>query len=80
MSKIITLRLSEEEYKRISAAAKIEHRPISNFITTQVLKEMEESYFVDPVEMAQIKSDKRLLEKLEAGHLDAKKRKGRLVG
>lgn len=80
MSKIITLRLSEEEYKKIATAAEIEHRPISNFITTEVLKEIEESYYVDPIEMAQIKSDKRLLEKLKAGHNDAKRMKGKLVG
>lgn len=35
--------------------------------------------FVDPLEMAQIKSDKRLLKKLEAGHRHAKRMKGRLV-
>jgi len=80
VSKVITLRLSEEEYNKISAAAEIEHRPISNFITTQVLEDIEESYFVDPIEMAQIKSDRKLLEKLKAGHLDAKKRTGRFVG
>jgi uncharacterized protein (DUF1778 family) len=80
MSKVVTLRLSEEEYQRIAAAAEIEHRPISNFITTKVLEEIEESYYVDPIEMAQIRSDKQLLEKLKAGHNDAKKRKGRLVG
>lgn len=80
MSKVITLRLSEQEYKRISDAAEIEHRPISNFITTRVMKEIEESYYVDPIEMAQINSDKRLLGKLKAGHNDAKKRKGKFVG
>ncbi|MCD5397706.1 DUF6290 family protein [candidate division NPL-UPA2 bacterium] len=80
MFKVVTLRLSEEEYERISAAAGIEHRPISNFITTSVLKEIEESYHVDPIEMAQINSDKRLLGKLKAGHSDAKKRRGKLVG
>lgn len=80
MTKVITLRLSEEEYKRISAAARIEHRPISNFITTEILKEIEESYYIDPIEMAQIKSDKRLLEKLKAGHRDVKKMKGKFVG
>ncbi|MBU4287796.1 MAG: hypothetical protein KKI12_06445 [Proteobacteria bacterium] len=79
MSKVITLRLSEEEYKEISAVAKIEHRPISNLITTMVLKDIEESYFVDPIEMAQIKSDKKLLEKLKAGHRDVKNMKGRFV-
>lgn len=80
MSKIITLRLSEEEYKRVKSCASIEHRPISNFITTKVLEDIEESYYVDPIEMAQIKSDKRLLEKLKAGHRDVKRRRGRLVG
>ena len=80
MSKVITLRLSEEEYEKISSAAEIEHRPISNFITAEVLKEIEESYYVDSIEMAQIKSDKRLLERLKAGHRAAKKMKGKLVG
>ncbi len=80
MSKVVTLRLSDEEYRRISTSAKIEHRPISNFITTMVLNEIEESYYVDPIEMAQINSDERLLEKLEAGHKDARRMNGRLVG
>ena len=80
MSKVVTLRLSEEEYKKISVAANIEHRPISNFITTMLLKDIEESYYVDPIEMAQIMSDKRLLEKLNAGHRNAKEKKGKLVG
>ena len=80
MSKVITLRLSEEEYKKIAAAAAIEHRPISNFITTEVMEDIEESYDVDPIEMAQIKSDKKLLKRLEAGHRDAKKMRGRFVG
>lgn len=79
MSKVVTLRLSEEEYKRISAAAKIEHRPISNFITTSVIKNIEESYYVDPIEMAQIKSDKNLIGKLKIGHRDAKEMKGRFI-
>lgn len=80
MSKVITLRLSDEEYRKISAAAEIDHRPISNFITTEVLKEIEESCYVDSIEMAQIKSDKKLLEKLKAGHGDVQKMKGKFVG
>ena len=79
MSKIVTLRLSEEEYKEISAVAKIEHRPISNFITMTVLKDIEESYFVDPIEMTQIKTDKKLLDKMKTGHSDIKKMKGRFI-
>jgi len=79
MSKVVTLRLSEEEYKRIAAAAKIEHRPISNFITAKVIKDIEESYYVDPIEMAQIKSDKDLIGKLKIGHRDAEEMKGRFI-
>ncbi len=80
MSKIITLRLSEEEYAKIAASAKIENRPISNFITTEILEDIEESYYVDPIEMAQIKSDKKLLKRLEAGHYHAKKMRGKFIG
>ncbi len=76
---VITIRLSPEEYKWISAIARIEHRPISNFITATVMREIEESCFVDPIEIAQIKSDKSLMGRLKAGHRDAKKMKGRFV-
>lgn len=79
MSVVVTLRLSPQEYKWISAVAKIEHRPISNFITTTVIKEIEESCFVDLIEMEQIKSDKKLLKRLKAGHRDTKKMKGKFV-
>ena len=80
MFKVVTLRLSEEEYERISAAAGMEHRPISNFITTRVMKKIEESCYLDSIEMAQINSDKKLLGKLKAGHNDAKKRRGKFAG
>lgn len=80
MSKVITLRLSDEEYEKIFVVAKNEHRPISNYITSTVIKDIEESYFVDRIEMAQINSDKTLLGKLQKGHLKAKKMKGKFVG
>jgi hypothetical protein len=80
MSKVITLRLSDEEYQKISYAAHDEHRPISNFITALVLKDIAESYFVDPIEMNQIRSDKKLILKLQRGHGEAKKLKGKLLG
>ena len=79
MPKVITLRLSDKEYEKISLVAENEHRPISNFITTCVLKEIEESYHVDSIEMAQIKTDKKLMSKLKAGHDDVKKLKGKFV-
>ncbi|MFZ7121622.1 MAG: DUF6290 family protein [Eubacteriaceae bacterium] len=79
MAKVITLRLSEEEYKMISAAARTERRPISNFITAKVMEEIEDSYYVDPIEMDQIKSDKKLIEKMKTGHRKALEKKGRFV-
>ena len=79
MAKVITLRLSEEEYKMISAAARTERRPISNFITAKVMEEIEESYYIDPIEMDQIKSDKKLIAKMKTGHREALEKKGRFV-
>lgn len=80
MSKTITIRLNDNEYSMISRCAKIQHRPISNFITNTVVKEIEESYYVDSIESAQINSDHELLSKLSKGHKDAKKMKGKFVG
>lgn len=78
--KVITLRLTDDEYKKISGSAADEHRPISNFITVKILKDIEESFYVDPVEIAQINADKRLLEKIKNGHRGAGKMKGKFVG
>lgn len=80
MHKVVTLRLTDEEYNRILLASKFDHRPISNFITTVTLKQIEESFYVDPVEMAEIKSNKKLIKKLKAGHQDAKALRGKFVG
>ena len=80
MSKVLTLRLSEEEYELIAQTARMEHRPISNFITAVVLNKIDESFCTDSIETAQILSDKRLLQKLKAGHADAQKLKGKFIG
>jgi len=80
MAKVVTVRLSDEEYKRIAAGAKAERRPLSNFMTIMVMKGIEEADYVDAVEMDQILADRRLMAKLRAGHQDAKARRGRTVG
>ena len=80
MAKVVTVRLSEEDYRKIVAAAKLERRPLSNFMTLMVIKGIEESDYVDTVEMDQITSDQRLMAKLRAGHRDAKQRRGRVAG
>ena len=80
MAKVVTVRLSDEDYRQIAAVAKRERRPLSNFMTLMVIKGVEEGDYVDAVEMDQIFSDKSLMAKLQAGHRDAKQRKGKLVG
>ncbi len=45
----------------------------------KILKEMEKLSYVDVIEMIQIKSDKKLLAKLETEHSDVKKMKGKVV-
>ena len=73
MSKVVTIRLGEDEYKRIRAAAKADNRPISNFMETATLRFLEESEFVDEHEMAAIRADKQLMKSLKAGSADVKK-------
>ena len=80
MAKVVTVRLSDEEYGKIAASAKLERRPLSNFITMMTIKGIEEGDYVDAVEMRQIRSDKSLISRLRAGHRDAKHRKGKRAG
>ncbi len=80
MAKVVTVRLSDEDYRKIAAVAKSERRPLSNLITLMVIKGIEEGDYVDGIEMEQIVSDKRLMGKLRSGHREAGKRKGKLIG
>ena len=80
MAKVVTVRLSDEDYRKIAAVAKLERRPISNLMTLLVVKGIEEGVYVDAVEMDQVTSDKHLMARLKAGHRDAKERKGKFVG
>lgn len=73
MSKVITIRLGEEEYERIRTAAQADNRPISNFMETATLRFLDESEFVDEREMAAIRANKKLVESLKAGSADIRK-------
>jgi predicted transcriptional regulator len=79
MSKVVTIRLGEEEYRRIRAAAQADNRPISNFMETAVLRFLDEAEFVDELEMAAIRADKELLTSLRAGSADVKRGRYRIV-
>jgi predicted transcriptional regulator len=79
MTKTVTLRLDEEVYDEFREAADAERRPLSNLIETAALTKLREQQFVDDAEMAEIRSNERLLQRLKAGSKDAAKRRGRFV-
>ena len=80
MSKTITLRLSEENYKIYRKLADSDNRPISNFIETAVKRFIEHNVFVDEFEMAEIRDNTELNKSIKRGLSDMKQKKGRLVG
>lgn len=79
MSKVVTIRLGEEEYERIRAAAQADNRPISNFMETATLRMLEQQEYADEREMSAIRSDKQLMRSLKAGSADVKKGRYKLV-
>ena len=79
MSKIITFRLSEENYKKIQNLAERDNRPISNFIETAVKKFIEHNIYVDEFEMEEINNNTELNKSLKRGLSDIKSKRGRFV-
>ncbi len=79
MSKTITLRLSDDTYEKLAAAAKKENRSLANMIETLALGKLEEDLLADDIEMSEIFRNDRLLKKLEKGHAQARAKKGRFV-
>lgn len=79
MSKTITLRLSDENYKKYKSLANRDNRPISNFIETAVNRFIEHNIYVDEFEMDEIKNNSELNKSLKKGLADMKSRKGRFV-
>ena len=79
MTKVVTLRLDEEVYEELREAAEADRRPLSNLIETAALAKIREEQFVDDAEMAEIRSNERLVKRLKAGSRDARKRQGRFV-
>ena len=79
MPKTITLRLDDASYRELKEAAAAERRSLSNLIETAALSKIREAQFVDDVEMAEIRENERLLERLERGSAQARQRQGRFV-
>lgn len=80
MPKTITLRLSDETYRKFNAAAVKDNRSISNLIETLALKKLNEEMFTDKFETEEIFANTNLLKKLERGHSHARLKKGKLIG
>ena len=79
MSKTITLRLTEENYKKYKKLADSDNRPISNFIETAVKRFIEHNVIVDEFEMEEIRNNVELNKSLKRGFLDMKNKRGRFV-
>lgn len=80
MPKTITLRLSDETYRKFNSAAVKDNRSISNLIETLALKKLNEEMFTDKFETEEIFANTTLLKKLERGHSHARLKKGKLIG
>lgn len=80
MPKTITLRLDDPVYREFRELAAEDHRPLANWIVATTLKHLEECQFVDDLEMATIRKDRRLVHELREGSRDARLKRGRLVG
>jgi len=79
MSKTVTIRLDEETYREFREAAEAERRPLSNLIETAALASIRERQFGDDAEMAEIRSNENLIERLKSGSEDARAERGRFV-
>jgi len=79
MAKTITLRVADETYEKLLAAAKVEKRSLSNLIEVLALKKLDEEIFVDQIEMDEILANTELMKKLQRGSKQAKDRKGAFV-
>ena len=79
MSKTITLRLSDESYKKYKSLAERDNRPISNFIETAVKRFIEHNIYVDEFEMDEIKNNTGLNKSIKKGISDMKAKRGRFI-
>jgi predicted transcriptional regulator len=79
MSKTVTLRLSDDVYRRFKSLAEDDNRPLSNFIETAALRFVDEHLYADEFEMAAIRGDEELNASLHRGMADAKAGKGRFA-
>ena len=80
MAKTLTLRVDDETYNKLAAAAEAEGRSIANLVETAALERLRERQFVDDAELAEIEANERLVARIRQGSRDAHARRGRFVG
>lgn len=79
MAKTITLRVTNETYEKLLAAAKAKKRSLSNMIEVLALKKLDEEIFVDQIEMDEILANTELIKRIDRGTQEVKARKGSFV-
>lgn len=79
MSKTVTLRLDDEIYEELKQAEAAARRPLSSLIEAAALQRVREEQFVEDAEMAEIRADDALVDRLRAGSRQARERKGIFV-
>ncbi len=80
MTKTVTLRMDEEIYNILKAAASGEKRTISNFIEYAALNYLSSSSYISDNEMNEILNDNNLKDGLRKGMDDVKNGKYVIVG
>ena len=79
MYKTVTLRLKKDVYDVFLEMSQAQNRSLANLIETAALRNIIEQQFVDDVEMAEIRSNKELMQRINKGSMDARQRKGAFV-
>ena len=79
MIRTVTLRLEQDEYDELRAAAAATRRPLPSFIAGAALERIRDARFVDDGEMAEILNDDALVRSLRTGSRQAGLRSGDFV-
>jgi uncharacterized protein (DUF1778 family) len=79
VAKTLTVRVDDATYRLIAEAAQADNRSISNFVETAARQKAAEEILVPDSEMAEIRTDRRLVRRLQRGHRDVVARRGKFV-
>lgn len=80
MPKTLTIRVDDDTYTTFAKHAKAENRTLANFIEQAVKIHIREQEFADDLEMAEIRANEQLVERMKKGSRDGKRRRGVVIG